>query len=272
MNADPARWVLGAPDEGAPAERLFCFPHAGAGASVFTPWRAHLPDSVIPFPVQLPGRENRYAEPLPDNLEVLTGDLAEALLPLLRPPYVLFGHSFGGLVAFALARNLRSRGHPLPRKLLLSGARPPDAAPGIPSHTMSDPELLRFLRETDGLPERLLAHPELIRTLLRGLRADLRLAAEYHPASTEPLPCDLHAFAGLDDPVVSAREMAGWRDHTTGTFTIQAVPGDHRAAYDTTGRLFDSIVQSGLAPAGDRDPEARVLTTTPGDDPTGRPS
>ena len=37
--------------------RLFCFPHAGAGASVYRRWPAGLPADVELWAIQAPGRE-----------------------------------------------------------------------------------------------------------------------------------------------------------------------------------------------------------------------
>jgi surfactin synthase thioesterase subunit len=243
----PTTWLLGPAHDGAADERLFCFPHAGAGASVFASWRPHLPDSVGLFPVQLPGRENRFDDPMPDTLEELTEQTARALLPLLRVPYVLFGHSFGGLLAYALARNLHERGHPLPRTLLISGARPPHLAAETSYHTLPHDELLGFLRATNGVPEPLLKHEDFVRRLLQVLRTDLRIAAEYDPRPAAPLPCDIQAFAAADDPVVPAGVMEGWRAYTVGDFSIRQAPGDHHAVYDASGGLFTAIVRSGLA-------------------------
>lgn len=41
---------------------LFCFPHAGVGASIFRDWANHLPGEVEVCAVQLPGREDRLVE------------------------------------------------------------------------------------------------------------------------------------------------------------------------------------------------------------------
>src|SRR5690349_236164 len=84
--------------------RLFCFAHAGGGASFFRGWAAGLPESVEVSPVQLPGRETRFREPPFTRLGQLTEALAEALRPHLDRPFAFFGHSLGALVAFELAR------------------------------------------------------------------------------------------------------------------------------------------------------------------------
>ena len=42
--------------------RLFCFPYAGGGASVFRNWLPYAAGEVEICPVQLPGREERLVE------------------------------------------------------------------------------------------------------------------------------------------------------------------------------------------------------------------
>jgi surfactin synthase thioesterase subunit len=47
-----------------PSLRLFCFPYAGAGASIFNSWPNQLQPDVDLCAVQAPGRETRCAEEL----------------------------------------------------------------------------------------------------------------------------------------------------------------------------------------------------------------
>lgn len=55
--------------------------------------------------------------------------LLPALLPTLRArPFALFGHSAGSWVAYQLARELKTRGGPLPLKLYASANRSPTLA------------------------------------------------------------------------------------------------------------------------------------------------
>src|SRR5262245_63313639 len=42
---------------------LFCLPYAGAGAGAFRAWRDAFPAAIDVQPIQLPGRENRIADP-----------------------------------------------------------------------------------------------------------------------------------------------------------------------------------------------------------------
>src|SRR5450759_4546174 len=88
--------------------RLFCFPYAGTGASIFRTWSDGLPAEVEVCPVEFPGRGTRLMETPFTQLSPLVQALAQALVPLMDKPFAFFGHSLGALVGFELARQLRS--------------------------------------------------------------------------------------------------------------------------------------------------------------------
>jgi len=80
----------------------------------------------MPFcPVHLPGRESRSTEPAFTGMGPLIEALANEMEPFLARPYALLGHSMGAGIAWELTRELRRRGLPLPRALVVSSARAP---------------------------------------------------------------------------------------------------------------------------------------------------
>src|SRR5438128_2230867 len=67
--------------------RLFCFPHAGGGASMFRSWPDALPPDIEVCPVQLPGRESRLLEPSFSQLSPMVQTLTEVLHTYLSVPF-----------------------------------------------------------------------------------------------------------------------------------------------------------------------------------------
>lgn len=89
------------------SKRLIILPHAGGSASYFRQW-ANIADSDLEVVVvQYPGRENRMAEPLISNMDRLVSNLATGLKAILNKPYILFGHSMGGGIAYELAMRIQ---------------------------------------------------------------------------------------------------------------------------------------------------------------------
>jgi medium-chain acyl-[acyl-carrier-protein] hydrolase len=227
LRADPNPWVTCPRPNSAARLRLFCIPYAGGGASAFRGWWDELPAQIEVCPIQLPGRENRMAEPLFQRVTPLVQALADGIGPSLAIPFALFGHSAGAKVAFELGRELRRRGAATPTHLFVSGRRAPHIPRSERLYELPDGEFMEKLRSFDGTPEAILQHPELMEIFMPILRADMAVNdAEEHKVE-EPLDCPISAFGGLED-VHSPREgVEAWRDHTRSTFTLEMFPGGH---------------------------------------------
>lgn len=229
------------------ALRLFALPHAGGGASVYQPWRGRLPAGVELWAVQLPGHETRLGEPLLGHFPTLAGALLEAMRPFLDKPFVLFGHSLGGRVAFELARALRRACLPAPRHLLVSSSEAPPIAPTVPPlHTQPDGALIARLQRLNGTEPELLAHPEYRALLLPVFRKDVELLETYVFEPEPPLEVPLTAFGGLQD-TVPRESLEGWRVHTTRFGGARLFPGDH-FYLNTQRELLLAAIAEVLAP------------------------
>ena len=89
-------------------KRLICVPHAGAGASIYRPWLALLPETIELYALQLPKREERYQAPALQDWESVEQALEEVATKLSPIPTVIFGHSLGSLLALLLARKIET--------------------------------------------------------------------------------------------------------------------------------------------------------------------
>ena len=204
--------------------RLFCFPYAGGGDSIFHSWQRLLSDTIEVCPVQLPGRGSRITEPPSTEINKLIPLVGEALAPHLDKPFALFGHSMGALIAFELARHLRKEYNAQPVHLFVSGRPSPQTmSEPIDLHQL-DTELPEMLWRQNGTP---LENSELMELVLPILRADLALCKSYIYTPQPPFSFSITAFGGLDDHGVPRDCIEGWREHTTGSFALRLFPGDH---------------------------------------------
>jgi medium-chain acyl-[acyl-carrier-protein] hydrolase len=208
--------------------RLFCFPYAGGGASIFHAWGANLPQEIEVCPVQLPGRENRLREPPYSWLPRLAQKLVGVLSPYLDRPFAFFGHSMGALISFELARQLRRQGLRGPVHLLVSAHRAPCGPYPLPALSqLPTPTLIEELRHLGGTPDEILSDTQMMQFLLPVLRADFAICETYTYTDDAPLNCALSAFGGLQDCHVSKEDLAEWREQTNGPFALQMLPGGH---------------------------------------------
>ena len=208
--------------------RLFCFPYAGGGASIFRSWPERLPSDIEVCATQFPGREDRLRETPFARLSSLIDVLADVLYPYLDFPFAFFGHSLGSLISFELTRRLRRQKAPCPLQLFISGCRAPQIPnPDPPIHQLPHAEFIEELLRFNGTPKAVVDNPELMELLLPLLRSDLRLYETYVYDHEAPLDCPISAFAGFEDEEVSREELAAWCGQTRSRFSMQMFPGNH---------------------------------------------
>jgi medium-chain acyl-[acyl-carrier-protein] hydrolase len=207
--------------------RLFCFPYAGAGASIFRTWHSFMTSEIEVCSLQLPGRESRIKEPLFTDLVPLLPALTSALIPHLDRPFIFFGHSVGALFSFEVARRLRHLQKPQPSHLFVSGRDAPQLPVLTPIHQLPDSEFLAELHRYNGTSANVLQHAELMQLFLPILRADLAINENYVYADDTPLNCPISVFGGQDDAIAPPDSLAAWRDHTSSNFSLRIFPGDH---------------------------------------------
>lgn len=208
--------------------RLFCFSHAGGGASAYRTWPREAPADIDVCAVQLPGREERIREPLLASIDVVAREASLALLPYLDRPFAIFGHSLGALVGFEVARELRRRGH-LPEHIFASGRVAPDEPTSLPPiHSLPDSVFLEEMqRRYRAIPAAVMQEPELLELFTPLLRADLGLIETYRYVEGEPFACPITALGGVDDHMCSRDQLAAWERQTRGDFLLRMLPGDH---------------------------------------------
>jgi surfactin synthase thioesterase subunit len=227
--AESGAWLYGSTRRSASRARLFCFPHAGVGSSVFRLWSTGLPPEVDLLAIQLPGRTTRFSEPAISNLSILADAIVKEIASYLDLPFVLFGHSMGAVLAAEVAHGLAARRLPPPHHLVLSGHRPPRLPdPHPPLGGLSDSDfVVEINRRYGSIPPEILAEPDILALLLPPLRADFAALETHKPPARQPLDCPISAFGGDEDAFAPREHLEAWRDETMNSFDLRIFPGGH---------------------------------------------
>lgn len=166
---------------------------------------------------------------------VTLADLAAAIadhVPADRP-FVLAGHSLGGLLGYEAAVELERRGGPLPAFVLVMGSRPPHSSSAevfAPLIDLPDEDFLDALERVGAINSALRTSP--MRPLfLPALRSDLRIITTYRPDAAArrraPLPVPVVAWSGTHDPLAPPSLLSGWGDYTAFPRPVDAFDGGH---------------------------------------------
>lgn len=223
--------------------RLFCFPYAGGGASVFARWMTSLPSEIEVCPIQPPGRENRIREPFLTSVREMAEVAAESLDPYFERPFAFFGHSLGALVAYELAQKLRATRGLQPQHLIVSAHRAPRFPfPHEQTWHLPEPEFIKRLEELNGTPKEVLQYEELLALMLPMLRADFRLDETYtQSANDEPLDCPITVFGGSRDTETEEASLRAWNEVTRGEFRLKMFDADHFFIHSHAPMLMQEV-------------------------------
>jgi surfactin synthase thioesterase subunit len=237
------RWLLRRPGDERCHLRTLCVPYAGGSAAVYHRWSDLLPDGVAAWPLRLPGRDTRFAEPLATDLLSIVDEAAAALAPAIDGPFAVFGHSLGAFIGYELVRRL-AKNWDLHAALLMVSARD---APQLPTyrgtiHTLDDDEFIEVLDWQYGAIPPMLRQDGQMRALyLPILRADATMLETYTYTPGPPLRCPIAVYGGTDDTETTPAGLAAWRELTTGGSSVTMLDGGHFFLESERDRLLGLV-------------------------------
>jgi medium-chain acyl-[acyl-carrier-protein] hydrolase len=225
------------------ALRLLCFPHAGGAPTAFFPWIALLGQEIEYVGVQYPGRGQRFREEPLNSISDLAHRTANRLIDFSDKPFAFYGHSFGGLVAFELARCLRRLGMPGPQHLFVGASRPPHLeSPFDPIHMLPEGEFVGALQARyGGIPAVIYQDREVLKVFMAAMRADFTAYELYRMEHEAPLHVPITAFAGTEDKAVTPASMQEWAMHTDAEFELKLLTGGHFFPNSSIATLVETI-------------------------------
>ncbi|XP_035670360.1 6-deoxyerythronolide-B synthase EryA2, modules 3 and 4-like isoform X2 [Branchiostoma floridae] len=207
-----------------PTLSLVCFPANGGGPSLFHQWGEHFAKHNIEVVVAtLPGWESREKESPINSLQHIVGALGAQIMEMimLDKTIAFYGHSMGALIAFEVAHLLHAEGSTCPSHLFVGGWYAPSLPYPHPqelrvSPILFDPstgtqQIMEEARAFSFLPEAVLNNPTRLRRLLPCIQAGITICKSYICQHNEPLPCNVVAFGGQDDPFISPDLLEKWK-------------------------------------------------------------
>lgn len=222
--------------------RLFCFPHAGAGVTVYRSWADRLPDVVEVYSVNYPGRGIRIAERPFTDAQSMVQALAADLNLFLEKPFAFFGYSMGALISFELARRLLTDHRLQPVRLFAAACPAPQQTHfEQPIFDLPEPEFIERLRNLKGTPAAVLQDRDLMQLMVPTLRADFQVCQTYEYSPGALLSCPIAAFGGLWDESVTQAHLNGWGEQTIAWFALRMFPGDHFFLHQCESALLEVL-------------------------------
>jgi surfactin synthase thioesterase subunit len=211
---------------------LVCLGFCGGGTGPYHPWAEVVAPDVDVALVCYPGRDGRFLEKFAMTWDELAEDTTRMVVSAVGDqPYVLFGHSMGGWMAFDVASRLQAQGTSVPDALVVSSCNAP--ARGLTPRDMfpacqdTDEELLTWMRTHGLVAEHVLGDPDLLEMALEIMRADIAVRDTFRYNGAAGVTMPLQFLSGADDEVIEADASAQWRELALGPYRHDSLPGGH---------------------------------------------
>jgi surfactin synthase thioesterase subunit len=217
---------------GASGFKLFAFPHAGAGPTVFNFLREALGRSdTSVIPAVLAGRGRRIRAAPHESMDTLLAEFEDMArrdqYSAFTGNYGLLGHCSGALVAYEIAKILVRLPCPDPQLLAVCSCLPPPVVRDTGASRLPTRELLAQTAMMGGTPVALMDDRDFLEVLERPLRADMRLYDGYVYQPSARLPIPILAVRGTADPDISSADLRLWHDHTSREFVMKDADAGH---------------------------------------------
>lgn len=205
---------------------IFCFPFAGASASIYNKWVGFFIKEAKVCPIQLPGREERILDAPYEKMEHLLVDLEDDIKLFNKNKIILFGHSMGGKLAYETGKRLEKQGLVI-EHLIVSGSCVPHIPEKNPIHKLKDDDFLNEVKKFNGIPKEILKDNDILNFFLPILRSDFKLDETYYSKEVTALSCPITALGGLEDIEASLDEILKWKEYTKSVFNYEIFKGGH---------------------------------------------
>ena len=219
--------------------KLFCIPHAGGSALAYHRWKSSLSKGIQLIPLELAGRGKRIELQLYENFEQAIHDIYCLLLDSIdENPYVLLGHSMGGLLAYEIVQKLIAKNKKLPIHLVVSGCLAPQKQMMVDSLSDKPLDILKeYILSLGGTPIEIFEDPTLRRIMLPIIRSDYQMMENYEFfTGFYLLPCDISIFTGKSDPITLGKGL-GWDEICSGSVNYYQFSGGHFFIYDPANHI-----------------------------------
>ncbi len=220
---------------------LVCMPPAGGNVMTYELMARSLDVDRAVLGIEAVGLDGTAA-PLKTVEELAEHCLTEIKSAGISGPHVLVGYSLGGLIAFEVARRLRSEGAQVDLVVVIDArtrrTAPSNPAPGPERRRIGPGRGKRVARRARRLGGQLRHGPKTVAARLTGRALDRHLverlmfrAAAKAASTYQPKPYDgrvLYILAGDANDASKVSAIDAWRDVTGPKLEVVGVPGTHR--------------------------------------------
>lgn len=218
--------------------RVVVFPHAGGGTLFYRDFKSAFKHSEVSV-IQYPGREEKYAQVMPDTVDELADEIFKEYRDLFKSDYVIWGHSMGSTVGYEVAKRCEEILHNPPIAFFSSGASAPcsPTTKKVKLSVDSDKDFEGLMDMYGGISDELRHDKDFCDYFYPIIRGDMRLLSAYSDSEHIKLKCPIRLIEGTADE----HDIDGWKFYTDFDINVKYHNGGHFFINDHKQEIADYI-------------------------------
>ncbi|CAA6801258.1 MAG: Surfactin synthase thioesterase subunit [uncultured Sulfurovum sp.] len=223
---------------------LFTIPFAGGNKFSFKAYETFLKNDFDIYPLELPGRGDRFSENLMTDIYSVRDDLFNQMKDYLDRDYIIYGHSLGGLLSYLVTLLIEEKNLKKPLHLIISGRANPSMKAKVIRHTLTKVNFINNLKNLGGMPSDFFKHPDLFDIFEPILRADFKISECFYLEENKKVYTKLSILYG-DNDSFNLKEARAWENFTYHKpITLQKFKGNHFFIYKHVESICNLIKAS----------------------------
>ena len=223
--------------------QLICFPYLGGSAHAFFDFAQKFSEKVEVWSANLPGH-GTFRGNLLEDIDAVVDLYQHELQHIVKPNYLFFGHSMGGVIAYFLTQRILISGNyeSKPRALILSASAPPSSFYAKNYSSWSDKDLLQYVASYGDIADEITKEKSLLEYLIPIFRADFAVLESASTCTFKPLDIPVYFLWGERDKVVSIDAVLQWSKYFSSEIHLISIQeGSHLFIQDQLNRVVEKI-------------------------------
>ncbi len=231
--------------------KIVAIPFAGGNKYSFNNIEKYISSSFEWITLELPGRGDRFKEPLLDNISDMTDDLFINIRQHIQEDYILFGHSMGCILGYELIKKISKNNMKLPLSTFFLGRGAPEYNRFKNKKSTLPQELFwEEVRKIGGMPDDFFNQKDLLEFFYPILKNDFKAIENYTYSKMErPFSIPMNIIMGEDEigdeeEKTSTKNMKDWANETDAYCNFEIVKGNHFFINDKSKMIAQKIMEA----------------------------
>ncbi len=231
--------------------KIIAIPFAGGNKYSFNKIEKHISPYFEWITLELPGRGDRFKEPLLDNIHDMIDDLFVNIRQyIMKGEYILLGHSMGCLLGYELMKKIRKNDLKLPVCTFFLGR-------GAPEHnrfknkksTLPQELFWEEIKKMGGMPDDFFEQKDLLEFFYPILKNDFKAIENYNYLKMEkPFSIPMYIMMGEEEigegEKTSLDDMKDWINETDADCNFEIVKGNHFFINENSNIIAKKIIDT----------------------------